>query len=345
MELRLDLGGKNRRILPRNASMETFKNLGPNHKAKAQLLRSHETRLRLMIEGVKDYAIYMLDREGRILTWNEGAKRIKGYDASEVIGVHFSKFYTSEDMLWDKPGFELKEAARLGRFLDEGWRVRKDGTLFWASVVITALRDENKDLIGFGKVTRDLTERKNAEDALRQANGRLENRVLERTRTLDALTSRFEKVARATDLGIWYCDLPFDELVWNEKTKEHFWMQPDQKVRLDDFYAHIHPDDRERTRQAIEHSIQNRQPYDIEFRTIRPGEPEVWKWIRSTGWTDYDDRGVPKRFDGITLDLTEQKRKEAERKVSELGFLAEKQKFEAIFYGSASPMVFFADRT
>src|SRR5437763_1838989 len=119
--------------------------------------------LRLLIDNVQEYAIFLLDESGHILSWNAGARRIKGYSAQEIIGKHFSIFYPDEDLAWDKPGHELEVAKREGRFEDEGWRLRKDGTRFWASVVITALYDEQGALRGFGKVARDLTERRNSE--------------------------------------------------------------------------------------------------------------------------------------------------------------------------------------
>jgi PAS domain S-box-containing protein len=125
-----------------------------------EALRQSDEKLRLLVTGVKDYAILMLDVEGRVTTWNDGAERIKGYRAEEIIGEHFSKFYTPEAVAEDKPGLELRIATEHGRFEEEGWRVRKDGTRFWANVVITALRDESGRLRGFGKVTRDITERK-----------------------------------------------------------------------------------------------------------------------------------------------------------------------------------------
>jgi PAS domain S-box-containing protein len=119
---------------------------------------------RLLVESVRDYAIFALNVSGRIMTWNPGAQRFKGYTASEIIGHHFSIFYPPDDIAAGKPEWELEVAAREGRFEDEGWRVRKDGTRFWANVVITALRDPSGTLVGFAKVTRDLTERKQAEE-------------------------------------------------------------------------------------------------------------------------------------------------------------------------------------
>src|SRR6202171_4636185 len=136
-----------------------------------EALRRSDERLNLLVQGVKDYAILMLDPEGCVTTWNEGAERIKGYRAEEAIGQHFSKFYTPEAVAQDKPSQDLKIAAEQWRFEEEGWRVRKDGTRFWANVVITALRDKTGQLRGFGKVPRDITERRQAaEEVERQRN-------------------------------------------------------------------------------------------------------------------------------------------------------------------------------
>ncbi|HEU4735204.1 MAG TPA: PAS domain-containing sensor histidine kinase, partial [Kofleriaceae bacterium] len=122
-----------------------------------------EARFRMLVETVKDYAIFMLDTEGRVATWNAGARRIKGYDADEIIGRHFSVFYPEDDIRAGKTEHELEVAARDGRFEDEGWRLRKDGSRFWANVVITALHAADGRLLGFAKVTRDLTERRRLE--------------------------------------------------------------------------------------------------------------------------------------------------------------------------------------
>ena len=131
-------------------------------------MRRSEERFRLLVEGAKDYAIFMLDPQGHVATWNAGAERIKGYRADEIIGQHFSRFYPQEAIDRGWPAQELKVAAAEGRFEDEGWRVRKDGTRFWANVVITALHDEAGNLRGFSKITRDLTERKQAEENARR---------------------------------------------------------------------------------------------------------------------------------------------------------------------------------
>jgi PAS domain S-box-containing protein len=130
-------------------------------------LRQSEERFRLLVQSVQDYAIFMLDPEGRVVSWNEGAQRIKGYTAEEIIGRDFSCFYPPEDLAMGKPVRELREARDKGRCEDEGWRIRKDGSRFWADVVITALYGPDREIQGFGKVTRDITERKRAEDQFR----------------------------------------------------------------------------------------------------------------------------------------------------------------------------------
>jgi PAS domain S-box-containing protein len=127
-------------------------------------LRESEERFRLLIEGVKDYAIFMLDPTGRVATWNEGAERIKGYRAKEIIGRHFSQFYSEEDKASRKPERELEIATRTGKYEEEGWRVRRNGETFLASVLITAIHNKSGELVGFAKVTRDLTERRAAEE-------------------------------------------------------------------------------------------------------------------------------------------------------------------------------------
>ncbi|HRD29615.1 MAG TPA: PAS domain S-box protein, partial [Caulobacter sp.] len=136
--------------------------------AQASLIRSQE-QFRLLVQGVTDYALYMLDLDGRVTNWNAGAERIKGYRPEEIIGQHFSRFYTPGDREAGEPARALRTAAAEGRFEKEGWRVRKDGTRFWAHVVIDPIRDDAGEPIGFAKITRDITERRDAQAALEEA--------------------------------------------------------------------------------------------------------------------------------------------------------------------------------
>jgi PAS domain S-box-containing protein len=135
-------------------------------------LKESEERFRLLVESVRDYAIFMLDPNGVVLTWNAGAERFKGYKADEIIGQNFSRFYPPEALERGLPAYELKVAAETGAFEDEGWRVKKDGSLFWANVVITAVRNSDGQLLGFAKITRDLTQRRAHDEELRRSEER-----------------------------------------------------------------------------------------------------------------------------------------------------------------------------
>jgi PAS domain S-box-containing protein len=153
---------------------------------------------RLLVESVKDYAIFVLDPEGKVLTWNEGAKALKGYTREEIVGQHFSKFYLPEAVQSGWPSRELVLAEKEGRFSDEGWRVRKDGSSFWASVIITPLRGADGRLSGFAKVTQDLTERKQWEERTQNLNKELRARVAqldEYKRVVELRTIELQKLS------------------------------------------------------------------------------------------------------------------------------------------------------
>jgi PAS domain S-box-containing protein len=152
-------------------------------------LRQEEQRFRLFIDAVRDYAIFTLDRQGKVSSWNEGAARLKGYTAAEVVGRNFSCFFPAEDVERGKPQAELEAAERDGRSEDEGWRIRKDGSRFWANVVVTAIHNSAGELIGFAKVTRDFTDRMRAQEELRNANEELRSEVTERQNAETRLAS------------------------------------------------------------------------------------------------------------------------------------------------------------
>jgi len=135
-------------------------------RAAQEALRQHDQQMRALIEGVRDHAIYLLDKDGNIVTWNEGGERLKGYSSDEILDAHFSRFFTPEDIQRGRPARLLELAAQRGRQEEEGWRVRKDGSRFWANIVLTAIRDSAGNVTGYAKVTRDFTDRKRAEEAL-----------------------------------------------------------------------------------------------------------------------------------------------------------------------------------
>ena len=185
-----------------------------------------EEQLRLFVDGIKDYAMFMLDPEGRILTWNQGAERIKGYKLEEIRGRHFSIFYSPEDIERQEPQRELKIAALEGRFEADGWRLRKDGSRFWANVVLTALRDPSGQLRGFGKVTRDLTERKWAADATFE---KLFRASPHPTSIATFQDGRFVEVNEA------FCRLTgysAQELIGRTSIKMQLWTRPQERIRL-----------------------------------------------------------------------------------------------------------------
>lgn len=163
--------------------------------------RNREENFRRFIETIQDYAVFMLDPHGNVTTWNPGAEKLKGYKADEIIGRHFSCFYPQEDIRSGRPEMNLAEAARIGHIEDEGWRLRKDGTKFWANVVITAVRDDEGNLIGFGKVTRDFTEWMETQRALDHANRGLRKEMVER-RLAEEKLAESERSLRALSLHL-----------------------------------------------------------------------------------------------------------------------------------------------
>jgi PAS domain S-box-containing protein len=256
-----------------------------------QELRHSEEIFRLLVEGVKDYAIFMLGPDGRIVSWNEGAERIQGYDVSEVVGEHFSVFYTEEDLERGLPGEELRVAAIEGRFEEEGWRVRKDGTLFQADVVITALRDEAGDLRGFSQVTRDITARKEAEEALRSS--------LRKMADLKAALDESAVVAITDENGkITYVNDKFCEI---------------SKYYMEELVGQDH--------RILNSGYHTREFFENLWSTIARGE--VWRgeirnqaqdaaiyWVETTIVPFLDEAGRPDQYFAICNDITRYKEAE-----------------------------------
>ncbi|MFL5730340.1 MAG: PAS domain S-box protein [Cytophagaceae bacterium] len=172
-------------------------------RATEEMLRRSEERNRLLVEAVKDYAIFMLDPKGKVASWNSGAERLKGYTKEDIIGKHFSIFYPEEAKKRKYPDYELKMAAKDGRYEDEGLRVKKDGSTFYANVIITALRNKDNELIGFSKITRDLSERRLTEEKLNKLNRELETRVNERTEELSNTVSKLKRINADLDTFVY----------------------------------------------------------------------------------------------------------------------------------------------
>jgi PAS domain S-box-containing protein len=254
-------------------------------------LRRTEERFRLLVERAEDYAIFILDSSGRIATWNAGAERIQGYSAKEMIGHHFSHFYTPEDMKHGKPERTLQVAAAEGRYEEEGWRLRKDGSNFWANVVITALRDIPGTLIGFSQITRDLTERKRVEEALRSSEEQL--RIAQ----------------KASGAGAWDWNPASGVCTWSEDHARIFGLAPDNlRQTWASFLGLVHPDDRSRVQTLTIQALKPEGELEIEYRIERP-DAQV-RWVMSKGRTYCDNVGVPLRMIGLTQDITDRKQLE-----------------------------------
>jgi len=287
-------------------------------KAAENRLRESETKFRVMLENVSDYAIYTLDSSGNVTSWNRGAERLKGYTSDEIIGRPFSRFYTPEDIESRMPQRALQEATETRGVEHEGWRLRKNGTRFWANTVLTALRDESGDVYGFAKITRDLTERKRAEDSLRDYNLELERRVSTRTAELETLNlalreneERFRLALDAGNCGAWDWDIYNDRITWSDRVYEFHGLSSDQfSGRMGDFLKLVFPEDVERLRTTIDKALVDRSPFVIEYRALRPSG-EI-RWIASRARAIFDATGHPVRMIGVSLDVTERKSAELE---------------------------------
>jgi PAS domain S-box-containing protein len=255
-------------------------------------LRQSEERFRLLVESVRDYAIFMLDPTGTVLTWNAGAERFKGYRAGEIIGKHFSKFYPREALERGLPAHELEVAARTGSFEDEGWRVRKDGSQFWANVVITAMRGADGKLIGFAKVTRDLTQRRNHEEALRRSE--------ERFRLL---------VEGVSDYAIFMLDVNGNVATWNIGAERIKGYSADEIIGK--HFSIFYPPDAKESGWP-EHELvvaaEKGRFVDTGWRVRKDG---TTMWANVTITAIRDDFGRLVGFAKLTRDLSERQRAEA----------------------------------
>lgn len=272
--------------------------------------QSAEGRYRMLVEAVTDYAIYMLDVSGVVTSWNPGARRFKGYEESEIIGEHFSRFYTEEDRTRELPRRALETAEREGKFESEGWRVRKDGSRFWAYVIIDPIRDSDGNLVGFAKVTRDLTERRAAEAELRRSQ--------EQFRLL---------VQGVTDYAIYLLSLEGLVASWNAGAERIKGYQPDEIIgqHFSVFYTE---EDRKAGLPGIALATA-RQDGRFEKEGVRVRKDGTTFWANVVIDAIRDGEGVLIGFAKITRDITERKRaEEALERTREA--LVHSQKIEAI---------------
>jgi PAS domain S-box-containing protein len=240
-------------------------------KEAGQVGTGSDVRYRLLVESVKDYAIFLLDTSGRVLSWNQGAERIKGFRADEIIGEHFSRFYPPEDKGEGKPERELAFALRHGRVEDEGWRVRKDGTRFWANVVITALFDETGKHVGFAKVTRDLTERS------------------------------FRTFVEATNTIVWTAD-PEGKPNADSPSWRAFTGQSPEAWRGPAPWEPVHPDDAPAMKLAWERAAAEKSVFEHEQRIRR--FDGAWRWMRARAVPFADGEGDVREWFGVLQDVT-----------------------------------------
>jgi len=248
-----------------------------------------EVSFRLLVESIKDYAIFMLDPEGRVVTWNRGAEAIKGYRAKEIVGRHFSRFYPPEDIQARKPERALEAATTGGRFEDEGWRVRKDGSRFWASVVITAVRDGHGKLHGFVKVTRDLSERRRVEEKLRRSE--------ERSRQL---------VDSVKDYAILLLDTEGRVISWNAGAQRINGYRTDEI--LGEHFSRLFPPE-DVAAGIPDHHLRraaSEGQYEDEGWRVRKDGSRFW--ANSVLTAVRDEQGTLTGFAKVTRDLTERRR-------------------------------------
>jgi PAS domain S-box-containing protein len=272
--------------------------------------QTSDGRYRLLVESITDYAIYMLDREGRVTSWNPGARRFKGYEADEIIGCHFSTFYTDVERSQNVPALALAEAERSGRFEREGWRVRKDGTQFWAHVVIDAIRSPEGELVGFAKITRDLTERKAAETKLRESE--------EQFRLL---------VQSVTDYAIFMLNVEGHVASWNAGAQRIKGYAPEEIIgrHFSDFYTEA---DRAAGLPRIGLETATREGrWEHEGQRVRKDGTAFWAHVVIDAIRD--DAGKLVGFAKVTRDITERRKAEAALQEAQATMIRS-QKLEAI---------------
>ena len=248
-------------------------------------------QFRLLVEAVRDYAIFLLDPNGRVVSWNAGAERIKGYAAQEILGQEFTRFYEPDDIAAGLPARMLARAAREGRFQGRGWRVRKDGRRFYAQVTITALFDPSGQLVGYAKITQDVTAELEAEQARRDREYQL---------------AEAQAVAK---LGSFEWSLASDKVTWSPELYRILGVDPEGYCgTVDGLLALVHPDDRAEAAATLRRAVSEATSYRMQVRVLRPtGELRV---LSSWGDVLRDEQGRPSRMLGICQDVTDWRERE-----------------------------------
>jgi diguanylate cyclase (GGDEF)-like protein/PAS domain S-box-containing protein len=261
--------------------------------------RDHEERFSALVNSTIEYAIYMLDTDGFVTSWNPGAERIKGYLQREVVGRHFAIFFTEEDQRAGQPAQALATAKQTGLYKGEGWRVRKGGARFWASVILEAMRDTDGHLIGFAKITRDETKRRLEEDA---KDAHL--RALSALRTeLETAHDRLRMATDSAGIGIWDYDVQADVLLWDDWMYRLYGATHLAGTACSDMWRrYLHPEDRAAVEQAVADGISGVRPYDMSFRIV--WDDGAVHHIRGTGYVTRDASGTPLRMIGCNWDIT-----------------------------------------
>lgn len=246
-----------------------------------------------LVNSIDDYAIFRLDIGGIVTSWNPGAEKLKGYRADEIIGQHFSVFYSKEDLKAEKPVNALLIASTVGKYKEEGWRMRKDGTRFWADVTLTAIYDEKKRIEGFSKITRDFTRTYLKETKERQ---------------------KTELMLQAGNIGTFEWNLDTNQFLWSEELYRIFGLETTVKISdISQFEAILFEDDKERIGKAIEEAITSGKIYDEEYRIVHPDKSV--HWVHARGKVLRNSEGRPTVFVGALHDIDLVKANEAVLKI------------------------------
>ena len=253
-----------------------------------EALRRSEERFSVLVRSIKNYAIILLDPDGKVASWNDGAERIMGYAADEILGQSYARFFPADDVRRGKPHQQLEAALAGGRSFDQGWRVRKDGSSYWTEASLTPLFDGQGALTGYAKVTRDVTERRAAEERLRRSEG---------------LLSEAQRIAR---LGSWEWDVTADQIRSSAEFLRILGLDPGRAdLALDPWLDLIHPDDRVDVRTVLQAARYDQRPFEVEHRVARrDGETRI---LSTRGHVEVDEKGRTARLIGTSQDITERK--------------------------------------